>query len=65
MTDSGELALRPLPVRVEERLVVERLAAASGQQAWESFMALDDELDRIAADADRGLAFPASFPIVT
>jgi hypothetical protein len=46
-----------------EQLVVERLAAASGQQPWEAFMALDDVLDRIAADADRRLAFQASYPI--
>jgi hypothetical protein len=46
-----------------EQLVVDRLAAASGRQSWETFMALDDELDRIAADADRRLAFQASYPI--
>jgi hypothetical protein len=46
-----------------EQLVVDRLAAASGQEPWETFMALDDELDRIAADADRRLAFQASYPV--
>lgn len=47
-----------------EQLVTERLTAASGQQPWEAFMALDDVLDRIAADADLRLAFQASYPIV-
>lgn len=42
-----------------EQLVVDRLAAVSGRQSWEVFMALDDELDRIAAHADRRLAFQA------
>jgi hypothetical protein len=46
-----------------EQLVVDHLAAASGQESWETFMALDDELDRIAADADRRLAFQASYPV--
>jgi HD domain-containing protein len=46
-----------------EQLVVDQLAAASGQASWETFMALDDELDRIAAGADRRLAFQASYPV--
>lgn len=46
-----------------EQLVTERLAAASGQQPWQAFMALDDVLDRIAADADFRLAFQASHPV--
>lgn len=46
-----------------EQLVVDHLAAASGQEPWETFMVLDDELDRIAADADRRLAFQASYPV--
>ncbi|GLW90476.1 HD domain-containing protein [Actinokineospora globicatena] len=46
-----------------ERLVIERLAGASGQQPWEAFMALDDELRRIADDADRRLAYQAAHPI--
>ncbi|MFD4434297.1 HD domain-containing protein [Nocardia sp. NPDC058497] len=48
-----------------EQLVVRRLAAASGQQSWQVFMELDDELDRIAADANRRLAFQAGHPILT
>ncbi|MFQ6326032.1 HD domain-containing protein [Nocardia sp. CWNU-33] len=47
-----------------EQLVVQRLAATSGQQSWQVFMALDDELDRIAADADQRLAFQANYPVV-
>lgn len=46
-----------------EQLVTDRLAAASGQEPWEAYMALDDELGRIAADADRRLAFQASYPV--
>ncbi|HEU5474568.1 MAG TPA: HD domain-containing protein [Actinophytocola sp.] len=46
-----------------EQLVTERLTAASGQQPWEAFLALDDVVDRIAADADLRLAFQASYPI--
>lgn len=46
-----------------EQLVVQRLAAVDGQQPWQVFMALDDELDRIAAGADRRLAFQASCPV--
>jgi hypothetical protein len=46
-----------------EQLVVDRLAAATGQEPWEAFMALDDVLDRIAADAGQRLAFQSSFPI--
>ncbi|MFF3223062.1 HD domain-containing protein [Nocardia suismassiliense] len=46
-----------------EQLVVARLAAVSGLQPWQVFMTLDDELDRLAADADRRLAFQASYPV--
>jgi hypothetical protein len=46
-----------------EQLVTDRLAAVSGQEPWEVFMPLDDELTRIAADADRKLAFQASYPV--
>lgn len=46
-----------------EQLVADRLAVATGQQPWEVFMALDDVLDRIAADADHRLAFQSSYPI--
>ncbi|GAA3959595.1 HD domain-containing protein [Actinomadura viridis] len=46
-----------------ERLVVDRLAVASGQEPWEAFLALDDVLGRIAEDADRRLAFQAAHPV--
>jgi hypothetical protein len=46
-----------------ESLVVDRLAAASGTERWQVFMALDDVLDGLAADADRRLAYQASHPI--
>ncbi|CAM3494562.1 HD domain-containing protein [Kibdelosporangium persicum] len=41
-----------------EQLVVDRL----GGEPWEAFMALDDVLDRIAASADRRLAYQSSHP---
>jgi putative nucleotidyltransferase with HDIG domain len=46
-----------------EQLVVDRLAAASGQESWEVFMALDDILDQTAKDADRKLGFQSAFPV--
>ncbi|MDX3663511.1 HD domain-containing protein [Streptomyces sp. ID05-26A] len=46
-----------------EQLVTERLAEAVGQEPWEVFMALDDELDRIASGADARLAFQSSCPV--
>ena len=46
-----------------EQLVVNHLAALSAHPGWQVFMALDDELDRIAADAPRRLAFQANHPI--
>ncbi|MEU0185816.1 ribosomal protein L7/L12 [Streptomyces sp. NPDC006207] len=47
-----------------EDLVLDRLAAATGAERWEVFLALDGLLGDIAADADRRLAFQASFPAV-
>jgi hypothetical protein len=46
-----------------EQLVTAHLATAAGHEPWEVFMALDDELDRIAAGADARLAFQSSYPI--
>ncbi|MEU6037994.1 HD domain-containing protein [Actinomadura sp. NPDC047616] len=46
-----------------EQRVVDRLAAASGEQAWETFLKLDDVLDRIAARADDRLAFQSAHPV--
>ncbi len=48
-----------------EQSLVDRFAAASGQRAWQVFLALDDELDRIAADADHRLAVQSSHPIAS
>lgn len=42
-----------------EQLVVARLDG----EPWQAFMALDDELDRIAAAADERLAFQAAYPV--
>ena len=46
-----------------EKLVTDRLAEASAQEPWQVFMSLDDELTRIAADADRRLAFQSAYPV--
>ena len=45
-----------------ENLLLARLAGASGQESWQAFMALDEVLERIGADAGSRLAFQASFP---
>ncbi|MET9634007.1 phosphohydrolase [Lentzea sp. NPDC006480] len=46
-----------------EHLVTAYLATASGQEPWEIFLALDDELDHIASGADARPAFQSSYPI--
>jgi hypothetical protein len=46
-----------------EDLVVTRLAQASGRPAWAEFLALDEVLSRVGEDADRRLAYQASFPV--
>ncbi|TDB81662.1 HDIG domain-containing protein [Actinomadura sp. KC216] len=46
-----------------EQRVVDALAAASGQEPWQVFMALDDACDRLAAGADRRLAFQSAYPV--
>jgi hypothetical protein len=46
-----------------EQLLVDRLAAANGSKPWQAFLDLDDELTRIAADADRKLEFHNRYPI--
>lgn len=48
-----------------EQLVVDRLAAASGEEPWQAFLNLDDHLDKIAADADHRIAFQNGYPIAT
>ncbi|MGA5819203.1 HD domain-containing protein [Kitasatospora sp. NPDC094028] len=52
-------------VRDLEDRVVERLAAATGQQPWEAFLALDDLLTGIGEDAPRRLAVQAAHPVRT
>ncbi|MEV5211442.1 hypothetical protein AB0K35_28605 [Micromonospora sp. NPDC053740] len=42
---------------------MDRLADATGRERWSVFLDLDDILDRIAADADRRLAFQATHPV--
>lgn len=44
----------------QERGMTERLATSRGQEAWEVFMALDDELDRIASGADAQPTFQSN-----
>jgi hypothetical protein len=46
-----------------EQLLVDRIAAASHQEAWQVFMDLDDHLDRLAAGADHRLQFQNSYPV--
>ncbi|WP_433337124.1 HD domain-containing protein [Spirillospora sp. CA-294931] len=46
-----------------ERRVVTVLSAASGEPEWETFLALDDALTRIAGDADARLAFQSAYPV--
>ncbi|QFQ97085.1 HD domain-containing protein [Streptomyces phaeolivaceus] len=50
-------------VRELEDLVVGRLTEVSGRPAWEEFLALDDLLEALGADADRRLAFQATYPV--
>jgi HD domain len=46
-----------------EQLLMVRIAEVSSQPSWQLFMALDDEVDRIAADATTRLAFQAEYPV--
>lgn len=46
-----------------EESLVDRLAEATGRERWSVFLALDDVLDRLAADADRRLAYQATHPV--
>ncbi|WP_331727671.1 HD domain-containing protein [Streptomyces sp. NBC_00158] len=47
---------------LEERLL-QMLAAATGREPWEEYLALDDLLTRLGANAAHRLAFQAAFPI--
>ena len=40
----------------------QRVASRLGGERWETFLALDDELERIASGADERLAFQAAYP---
>jgi hypothetical protein len=46
-----------------EQLIVDHLAAASRQEPWEAYMALDDILGELAEDADQRLAFQSRHPM--
>jgi len=46
-----------------EQLVVNRLTVASGQDPWQVFLDLEDQLEQLAAEADHRLAFQNSYPI--
>lgn len=46
-----------------EDLVVNRLAQACGRMPWEEFLAFDELLTSIGNDADKRLAFQASYPV--
>ncbi|MBL7257927.1 HD domain-containing protein [Paractinoplanes lichenicola] len=46
-----------------ERLIVGRLAAFSGREPWEVFLALDDRLTALGDKADERLAFQNNHPI--
>ncbi|MGW4467391.1 HD domain-containing protein [Micromonospora sp. NPDC004704] len=48
-----------------ETLVLDRIADTAGVQRWQAFLDLDDILDRLAADADKRLAYQGSYPIRT
>ncbi|MFD5110531.1 HD domain-containing protein [Streptomyces sp. NPDC093088] len=47
---------------LEDRLV-QALAAATGREPWEEYLALDDLLTRIGTHAPHRLAFQATFPV--
>jgi len=46
-----------------EDLVVDRLAAATGQPRWQAFLGLDEILAELATAAEHRLAFQSSFPV--
>ncbi|MFJ9644003.1 HD domain-containing protein [Streptomyces sp. NPDC004244] len=49
---------------LEDRLV-KALAAATRREPWEEYLALDDLLARLGADAGHRLAFQSAFPVHT
>jgi hypothetical protein len=46
-----------------EQLLVDRIATATNTEPWQAFLDLDDELTRLAAQADQRLDFQNSHPI--
>lgn len=46
-----------------ETLVIDRIKLATGGAEWELFLALDDVLQKLTADADKRLAWQAQFPV--
>ncbi|MEV8610592.1 hypothetical protein AB0383_22115 [Amycolatopsis sp. NPDC051373] len=46
-----------------EQLVVDRAADATGEQPWQTFPKLDEELDRLAAGSDHRLDFQNRYPV--
>jgi hypothetical protein len=48
-----------------EQMVVDKLVEATGQERWQAFLALDEELTSIAEDAGRRLAFQTGYAIAT
>lgn len=68
--DAPDVTLEDLLVTLADKVwkakripaLEERVAALLGGPPWETFLALDDELERLAAGADQRLAFQASYP---
>jgi hypothetical protein len=68
--DAPDVTLEDLLVSLADKIwkakrvpdLEERVGARLGGPSWETFMALDDELERIASGADARLAFQASYP---
>ena len=46
-----------------EDLLVDQIAAATGQPRWQAFLSLDEILDDLVGDADERLAFQATYPV--
>jgi hypothetical protein len=49
--------------RDAEQLLVDRLVGVSGQEPWQVFLDLDDQLGKLAESADSRLAFQNTYPI--
>ncbi|MEQ0562909.1 HD domain-containing protein [Amycolatopsis sp. NEAU-NG30] len=70
--DAPDVTLEDLLVSLADKVwkgkrvpgLEERVAGLLGGPRWETFLALDDELERLAAGADARLAFQASYPTI-